>query len=834
MKKLLWLLLLPIQLFATNYYVSNSGSDAAAGTIAAPWASIAKVNSSMGSFVAGDSVLFQRGGTFTGTLTISKGIVFSAYGSGSLPVLTGFYTIPSWTAAGTNLWTATIPSGLNNVRLLTINGQITRVGRYPNYVDGFSAWIRYTNSLATSSPVNVSAGSSIPTSFVGGELVLFKNNWNLDIMPITGQSGNTFTCTNPAGMFGIAGTPYGGCGFFIQNSLAALDVQNEWHYNNTTKVVTIYSTSSPSGTIKIPRQTNIVTIGSTSNVTLENLDIQGCTEKAVTSTGGSNQTIKNCVIRYAQGWGIDMRGSSALIQGNTIRDIGSNGVWFGNSGTFTGNTLKSIGAWEGLPGLTNSGAGTQSNQDDQYEGVLLQSSNGITCSFNELDSVGYNAIKHYGSNITIEKNFIKFPCITKSDGAGIYCWDNDGTLARTNRRVKNNIIVNSGKILYGTSTPGLNTQSYGIYFDGGSNGALCDSNVIAPANFSQNSTCSNPTNTSDDAGIMLNGGTNLTIRGNIVYGWPDALEIWKPAICCVPSNNRIVGNALYVNGGGTDLCTWNQSLQYHIVDNSTIAQIQTQVQNLGVIDSNYVSDFAPSPFTYKSQAANPGSAVKLAAWRTYSGKDANTVTFPSTSPEFQYNATATPTTYTFTGRQKRDFRGTVYNNSATISAYYGNIFFDNGPATTPVTLTVTATPTAIACNGGSSTVTVSASGGTAPYSGTGTFSRTAGTHTFNVTDAAANSGSATITITQPSALVVTASARTITTPGGSANIVITATGGTAPYSGTGTFSRTAGIHTFSVTDNNGCVSTAIVSLSNPVVVPAQSIILNNKRIVNGN
>jgi hypothetical protein len=333
---------------------------------------------------------------------------------------------------------------------------------------------------------------------------------------------------------------------------------------------------------------------------------------------------------------------------------------------------------------------------------------------------------------------------------------------------------------------------------------------------------------------MLNGGTNLTIRGNIVYGWPDALEIWKPAICCVPSNNRIVGNALYVNAGGTDLCTWNQSLQYHIVDNSTIAQIQTQVQNLGVIDSNYVSDFAPSPFTYKSQAANPGSAVKLAAWRTYSGKDANTVTFPSTSPEFQYNATATPTTYTFTGRQKRDFRGTVYNNSATIPAYYGNIFFDNGPATTPVTLTVTATPTAIACNGGSSTVTVSASGGTAPYSGTGTFSRTAGTHTFNVTDAAAYSGSATITITQPSVLAVSASAGTISTPGGSTNVVISASGGTAPYTGTGTFSRTAGVHTFTVTDNNACVSTAIVSLSNPVVVPAQSIILNNKRIVNGN
>jgi len=828
MKKLLCILLFPIQAFATNYYVSNSGSDAAAGTIAAPWASIAKVNSSMGSFVAGDSVLFQREGTFTGTLTISKGIVFGAYGSGNLPILTGFYTIPSWTAAGTNLWTATIPSGLNNVRLLTINGQITRVGRYPNYADNTSGWIRYTNTLTAVSPINVSAGSSIPTSFVGGELVLFKNNWNLDVMPITGQSGNTFTCTNPAGMYGITANGFGdgNWGFFVQNNLATLDLQNEWHYNNSTKVVTIYSTSSPTGTIKIPRQTNIVNLGSTSNVTLENLDIQGCTEKAVTGSG-SNQTIKNCIIRFAQGWGIDMRGSSAVISGNLVRDIGSNGIWVTNSAIIQENQVKAVGIIEGLAGLTNSGAGTQGNQDNQHQGIEIEtgSSAVVYCGLNNIDSTGYAGIRYYGSNITIEKNVITYPCIMKSDGGGIYSWDQDGGVTFTNRRVKNNVILNSGKTLFGTSYPGLSTQGYGIYCDAGTSNVLIDSNIIGPSLSGSTPTCSKPPYTEDDGGIYLNGGKNLTVRGNIIFGWPHAIEYWRYQNVAALTNvtgMRIVGNAMYVTNGGTDLCTWRHSFRFYNYGAANVTDIINAIKNMGVIDSNFVAT-TPSPFMYKGQGGNPGAPISLETWRTNTGKDLNTTVMPSTTPEFQYNATATPTTYTFTGRQKRDFRGNTYNNSATIPAYYGNIFFDNGSAgSNPPTVSCSAT--AISCNGGSSTVTVSGSGGTPPLTGTGTFSRTAGTYTFTVTDAAGQTGSCNVTITQPTALVASNTAGTITTVGGSANIVVTASGGIAPYSGTGTFSRTAGTYTFTVTDANGCTATTTRTLTNPspVVVTCSS------------
>ena len=83
---------------ATNYYVSNSGDDSNPGTSeSSPWQTISKVNAS--TFSPGDKILFQRGDTFYGSLTIrnsgSSGnpIVYGAYGTGLNPVITGFTDI---------------------------------------------------------------------------------------------------------------------------------------------------------------------------------------------------------------------------------------------------------------------------------------------------------------------------------------------------------------------------------------------------------------------------------------------------------------------------------------------------------------------------------------------------------------------------------------------------------------------------------------------------------------------------------------------------------------------------------------------------------------------
>jgi gliding motility-associated-like protein len=124
--------------------------------------------------------------------------------------------------------------------------------------------------------------------------------------------------------------------------------------------------------------------------------------------------------------------------------------------------------------------------------------------------------------------------------------------------------------------------------------------------------------------------------------------------------------------------------------------------------------------------------------------------------------------------------------------------------TQPAQLLASETHTAIACNGGSSTVTISATGGVAPYTGTGTFSRTAGTFTFTVTDATGCTATTSATITQPTPLVASSSASACVA--GTSTVTVSASGGTAPYTGTGTFARTAGTYTFTVTDANGCTA----------------------------
>ena len=135
-------------------------------------------------------------------------------------------------------------------------------------------------------------------------------------------------------------------------------------------------------------------------------------------------------------------------------------------------------------------------------------------------------------------------------------------------------------------------------------------------------------------------------------------------------------------------------------------------------------------------------------------------------------------------------------------------------------LAVTASATPILCNGGTSTVTVSASGGSAPYTGTGIVTRAPGTHTFTVTDANGCSASASVTITEPPALAVGITAPQILCNGGSSSVVVSATGGTSPYTGTGTFSKSAGTYSFVVTDANGCSDSATVTLTEPPLLTA--------------
>lgn len=105
MRYKLVILLLFISLIAsgTNYYVKTVGNDGAAGTSdGTAWATIAKVNSPGFTYQPDDTIFLSRGNTWkerllpVGDGTSGHPIVFTAYGTGAKPILTGRDTISGW------------------------------------------------------------------------------------------------------------------------------------------------------------------------------------------------------------------------------------------------------------------------------------------------------------------------------------------------------------------------------------------------------------------------------------------------------------------------------------------------------------------------------------------------------------------------------------------------------------------------------------------------------------------------------------------------------------------------------------------------------------------
>src|SRR5438132_1246978 len=187
----------------------------------------------------------------------------------------------------------------------------------------------------------------------------------------------------------------------------------------------------------------------------------------------------------------------------------------------------------------------------------------------------------------------------------------------------------------------------------------------------------------------------------------------------------------------------------------------------------------------------------------------STVTVSATGGTPPYHGTGT------VSRSAGTYSYTVTDANSCTATTTGNI-------SQPSALTPSSSNTPILCNGGSSTVTVSATGGTPPYQGTGTVSRSAGTYSYTVTDANSCTATTTGNITQPSALTASSSNTAILCNGGSSTVTVSATGGTAPYSGTGTFSRSAGTYSYTVTDANSCTATTTGTITQPSALSASS------------
>jgi len=196
------------------------------------------------------------------------------------------------------------------------------------------------------------------------------------------------------------------------------------------------------------------------------------------------------------------------------------------------------------------------------------------------------------------------------------------------------------------------------------------------------------------------------------------------------------------------------------------------------------------------------------------------------------------TTSTITGLGAGTYCATVTDaNGCTASCCY--------TVTAAVAMSLTEEHVNVLCSGeGTGSINITVTGGTSPFTyswddGTTTEDRTGlngGTYTIFVTDSCGATVSTSVTITEPAnPLSVSASITDLQCNGdGDGEIDITASDGTPPYTylwdnGSTNEDRTGlsgGIYTVTVTDANGCTTSATYPVNEPSIVTAPAVITN--------
>ncbi len=231
------------------------------------------------------------------------------------------------------------------------------------------------------------------------------------------------------------------------------------------------------------------------------------------------------------------------------------------------------------------------------------------------------------------------------------------------------------------------------------------------------------------------------------------------------------------------------------------------------------------------------------------GSIAATVSGGTGAYSYSWNTNPVQTTATATGLASASYTLTVTDENGCVATLTVNLPNAGG-------LFAEATSTNVSCNGGDNgTVTGNASGGAQPYSyawDTNPVETTqsvtglsAGTYTGTVTDDNGCVFTITATVTEPEALTVSAEFENILCNGqatGSATANVA--GGTTPYvyawdtdpaqTTTAISGLIAGTYTVEVTDDNGCVASATVNITQPATALTASVIKTNVSCNGGN
>ncbi len=509
--------------FATNYYFSNEGSDAANGrSINKPWKTIGRLAKIK--LRPGDTVLFRRSDVFEGGLrilqsgTVEKPIVITAYGEGADPILTGAVQVNNWKDLGNDRYEATVAKQVYDV---FAGDERYTPARFPNNdfltIDqGFGK-----DSIAV-------AALTQPDGYWNGALLRIRPlDWVYETRTVaTYQKGliiqgrqnryaieASFTERTQAGKIGLYAFQKG-YGFYLEGLPQMIDTVKEWAWQQNKLLLQLPDEKDINS---IKANAVVTDYGVWINAGVKNITIKGLHfkqyEKAGVGVAWHVGNINVSVNQFNQIHGVgvllDSASLNCVISYNNFTDILGRGISALEPVglEISGNTIKRIGlvrgqGWSGVNGASgivihNVERAMQTDTSFAHHNLV---------KYNRVDSCGYNGIRVDGSYNLVEKNVIDHCSMTLNDGANLYCFGK-GPGVTHHSIFRNNIVRYS--IGDSKGTPGNPNLAFGIYIDNNSTDMLVEGNTVISTGAS---------------GILNNDASfNNTIRNNIIYDCKEGL-----------------------------------------------------------------------------------------------------------------------------------------------------------------------------------------------------------------------------------------------------------------------------------------------------------------------
>jgi len=628
----------PITSPAIYYISSSAGNDSNNGlSPGTPWKTIAKVNST--GFKPGDTIMFNRGDIWREQLNVpssgSSGlpITYDAYGSGSLPIISGANTVTGWTQYSGNIYVANVGAIINPSQLY-VDGSFYDIAHYPD--SGYL--IATANSLDTTSIIDSNLTLSA-NQIVGATVVAKAVPWHLSATIATAYDPSAHVITLNSNIYGSRNmrTDYG---FYLQNMLWMLNSPGEWFYDQTAGKIYLWTKSSDNPANHIVEITNrqygIFSSGK-NYLTIQNLAITNSNQYGVYISGIESSTLNNLSISGgAVGVYFNGSGSNGInnttIQNSSIQNTFATGIAVNYKAygvNILNNTISNNNNVSSVPHDTNLGVYT-SNSSIYLTGETVMSN--INIRNNTITNSGYNGI-HFGGNlITVENNTIDHSCMILDDCGGIYTSSNPGlgTGPLSNNIIRGNTVTNTIGNFEGTAYSKYNLlQSEGIYLD-----------AVTYTTQVLNNTVIN----TGDSGIYSNDGHDNIIIGNGIYGAKRyGLQIVGGSFTGavgLAKNNIITGNNFesnMVNGMAVYFQdTYESNLVYGTFDYNQYCDLNSQNNAINTLAKKLSTDINLTNINFT-----------LPAWQIFSGQDANSkyINGPCPKTFLSSSSTVTPPIY---------------------------------------------------------------------------------------------------------------------------------------------------------------------------------------------